>query len=115
MLEALPETNEAEQDNSASEASSRYTMQACCPPSDAQELSDFQSTEKDHPNKDNGTESLLGVCNTAEAAGQRGSRPPTPSSEALADTGDGLSADGCLREHIWPFYCWIPLLFTRHK
>lgn len=105
MLETLPEANEAEQDTKASEATSQYTVQACCPPGDAQQPADFQTTQKDHVSTDDGTETLLGVRSTAQAAGQRGSRPPTPSSEALADTGAGYSSDeshGCSWGNINP-------------
>lgn len=91
LLDTLPEVIEAEQDPKANESTSQFTVQACCPPSDAQQPVDFQSTKKDHVSTDEGTETLLGVRNTAQAAGQRGSRPPTPSSEALADTGENIS------------------------
>ena len=90
VLESFPEAHEAEQDAiKASKSISPGVLDIDCTQCNAEQLPATESCMAESCSKGvEDSQTLLGSGFPAGAAGQRGSRPPTPGNEALADAGN---------------------------
>jgi hypothetical protein len=90
VLEPFPEAHEAEQEAiKASRTISPEVLNLDCTECNAEQLPATESCMAESRSRGvEDSKTLLGSGFPAGAAGQRGSRPPTPGNEALADAGN---------------------------